>query len=185
MLLHGLCLIAVSGWCSLVEVFGPPLLQNTEHKLSRCGTWLRCPKACGILPDPVSPALAGGFLTTGPPGNYQGFIQAASVMSNSSATLRTSSLPGSSVWGILQARILGVGCHFLLQGVFPTQGSNLCLLHCRWILYCWTTREAPSDFPMNIKIGRCCSVKMSLWNRNLFAVKHYRTWLKSFILISI
>ena len=32
----------------------------------------------------------------------------------------------------------GVGCHFLLQGIFPTQGSNsclLCLLHCRWILY--------------------------------------------------
>ena len=23
----------------------------------------------------------------------------------------------------------GVGCHVLLQGVFPTQGSNLCLLH--------------------------------------------------------
>ena len=22
----------------------------------------------------------------------------------------------------------GVGCHFLLQGIFPTQGSNLCLL---------------------------------------------------------
>ena len=32
----------------------------------------------------------------------------------------------------------GVGCHFLLQGVFPTQGSHLhllCLLHCRQILY--------------------------------------------------
>ena len=32
----------------------------------------------------------------------------------------------------------GVGCCFLLQGIFPTQGSNLtllCLLHCRWILY--------------------------------------------------
>ena len=25
----------------------------------------------------------------------------------------------------------GVGRHFLLQGVFLTQGSNLCLLHCR------------------------------------------------------
>ena len=25
----------------------------------------------------------------------------------------------------------GVGCHFLLQGIFPTQGSNLGLLHCR------------------------------------------------------
>ena len=23
----------------------------------------------------------------------------------------------------------GVGCHFLLQGIFPTQGLNLCLLH--------------------------------------------------------
>ena len=37
--------------------------------------------------------------------------------------------PGSSVHGILQARILG--CHALLQGIFPTQGLNawlLCLL---------------------------------------------------------
>jgi len=25
----------------------------------------------------------------------------------------------------------GVGCHFLLRGIFPTQGSNQCLLHCR------------------------------------------------------
>ena len=30
----------------------------------------------------------------------------------------------------------GVGCHFLLQGICPTQGSNLVLLHCRQILYC-------------------------------------------------
>ena len=35
----------------------------------------------------------------------------------------------------------GVGCHFLLQGVFLTQGLNLCLLH-RQILYHWATREA-------------------------------------------
>ena len=28
----------------------------------------------------------------------------------------------------------GVHCHFLLQGIIPTQGSNQCLLHCRWIL---------------------------------------------------
>ena len=26
----------------------------------------------------------------------------------------------------------GVGCHFLLQGIFPTQGLNLGLLYCRW-----------------------------------------------------
>ena len=29
----------------------------------------------------------------------------------------------------------GVGCHFLLQGIFPTQGLNLGLLHCRQIVY--------------------------------------------------
>ena len=34
---------------------------------------------------------------------------------------------GSSLHGILQDT--AVGCHFLLQGMFPTQGSNLCLLH--------------------------------------------------------
>ena len=27
----------------------------------------------------------------------------------------------------------GVGCHFLLQGIFPTQGLNLGLLHWKWI----------------------------------------------------
>ena len=41
--------------------------------------------------------------------------------------------PGSSVHGILQARILGWVA--LLQGIFPTQGLNPCLLHCRQILY--------------------------------------------------
>ena len=29
----------------------------------------------------------------------------------------------------------GVGCHSLLQGIFLTQGSNPCPLHCRQILY--------------------------------------------------
>ena len=28
-----------------------------------------------------------------------------------------------------------MGCHSLLQGIFPTQGLNLGLPHCRWILY--------------------------------------------------
>ena len=39
------------------------------------------------------------------------------------------SLPGSSVHGDFQARILEVGCHVLLQGIFPTQGSNPPFLH--------------------------------------------------------
>ena len=38
-------------------------------------------------------------------------------------------MPGSSVYGVFQAKNTGVDCHFLLQGIFPDQGSNLCLLH--------------------------------------------------------
>ena len=41
--------------------------------------------------------------------------------------------PGSSVHGILQARILK--CVAMPSSRGSTQGSNLCLLHCRWILY--------------------------------------------------
>ena len=38
--------------------------------------------------------------------------------------------PGSSVHGILKARVLlFVGCHFLLQRIFLTQGSNPHLLY--------------------------------------------------------
>ena len=35
----------------------------------------------------------------------------------------------------------GMGCHFLLQGIFPTQGSNLGLLHCSGFFPIWATRE--------------------------------------------
>ena len=36
----------------------------------------------------------------------------------------------------------GVGCHFLLQGIFPTQGSNPSLPHCMLFLYLWDIKEA-------------------------------------------
>ena len=38
------------------------------------------------------------------------------------------------LWNFL-GKSTGVGCHFLLQGIFPTQGSNLGLQHCRQMLY--------------------------------------------------
>ena len=39
-----------------------------------------------------------------------------------------------------------MGCHFLFQGIFPTQGWNthLLLLHCGQILYHWATPGKPS-----------------------------------------
>ena len=38
-----------------------------------------------------------------------------------------------------------VGCHFLLQEIFPTQGLNLDLLHCRQTLYCLSHQGSPGS----------------------------------------
>ena len=57
-------------------------------------------------------------------------------------------------WGSLD-KDTWVGCHFLLQGIFPSQESNQCLpylLHCRRILYYWATREA---WLINKHMERC------------------------------
>ena len=45
------------------------------------------------------------------------------------------SLTGCSVPVVSQVKSTGVGCHFLLQGIFPTQGSNPRLLH--WQVNSW------------------------------------------------
>ena len=50
--------------------------------------------------------------------------------------------PGSSVHGILQARILE-WVATVLQGIFLTQGSNPGLLHCRQILYYLNHQGSP------------------------------------------
>ena len=42
---------------------------------------------------------------------------------------------GPSVHGDAPCKNTGVGCHALLQGIFPTQGSNPGLPHCGRILY--------------------------------------------------
>ena len=44
-------------------------------------------------------------------------------------------LPGSSCPWDSPGKTTGVGSHALLQGIFPTQGSNPGLPHCRRILY--------------------------------------------------
>ena len=42
-----------------------------------------------------------------------------------------------------QGKTTGVGCHFLLQGIFPTQGSNPGLSHCRQTLYLLSHQRSP------------------------------------------
>ena len=53
------------------------------------------------------------------------------------------SLPGSSVHGDSPGNNTGVGYHALLQGIFPTQGLNPGLLHCRQILYNLSHQGSP------------------------------------------
>ena len=72
---------------------------------------------------------------THPPIHVKWSLYAHSVVSDS-ATPWTAARQAPLSMGILQARILeGVGCHALLQGIFPTQGSNPGSPHCRQILY--------------------------------------------------
>ena len=54
------------------------------------------------------------------------------------------SLPGSSVHGDSPGKNTAVGCHTLLQGIFPTQGSNPGFPHCRQILYHLSHQRSPT-----------------------------------------
>ena len=61
-----------------------------------------------------------------------------------------------------------VGSHSLLQGIFPTQGSNphlLCLLHCWWILHLLNHQEnLRSDLVIIVseKSGHCLDQVMKV-----------------------
>ena len=84
--------------------------------------------------------IAGRFFTAEPPGkpNFKNESESRSVVSDS---LRFHEL--YSPWNSL-GESTGVGSLSLLQGIFPTQGSNPGLLYCRQILYHWPIREAPN-----------------------------------------
>ena len=45
----------------------------------------------------------------------------------------------------------GVGCHSRLQGIFPTQGSNPSLLHCRQILCQLSYQGYKHNDPLNVE----------------------------------
>ena len=62
------------------------------------------------------------------------------------------SLSSSFVHGDSPGKNTGVGCHTLLQGIFPAQGSNLGLQHFRKILHHLSHQESPLQwwFMLNI-----------------------------------
>ena len=54
------------------------------------------------------------------------------------------SQPGSPVHRIFPGKNIGMGCHFLLQGIFPTQVFNPGLLHFKQILYLLSYQRSPT-----------------------------------------
>ena len=94
----------------------------------------------------------------------------------------------------------GVGCHFLLQGIFPTQGSNLSLLHCSQILYSlshqgatWSSENMTGSLQIlswwflgNISLNcfsLCVKFKMLYLYRDMISkglLENYLFWLHSF-----
>ena len=68
------------------------------------------------------------------------------------------SLSGSPVHGYSPGKNAGVDCHALIQGLFPTQGSNPGFTRCRWILYWPSHQILPIFFYLSWKC--CCYFKV-------------------------
>ena len=58
--------------------------------------------------------------------------------------------PGSSVHGDSPGKNTGVGSQALLQEIFPTQGLNPGLLHCRQMLYPLSNQGRPSEREVDV-----------------------------------
>ena len=85
---------------------------------------------------------------------------------------------GSSVHRDSPGKNIGVGCHTLLWCIFLTQGSNLPLLHCSWILYPWALGSPKNQlyFNKNKKHLRCwpsVHVRMACYHFSLTKVILY------------
>ena len=70
------------------------------------------------------------------------FEQESEVKWKSPSCVQLFVTPWTSPWDSL-GKNTGVGSHSLLQGIFPMQGLNPSLLHCRWILYQLSHKGSP------------------------------------------
>ena len=70
-------------------------------------------------------------------------------------TVQPTSLPWP--WDDFPGKNTGVGCHSLLQGIFPIQELNLGLLYCRQILYHLSHQGSP---PLKLQIPKYYELRM-------------------------
>ena len=69
--------------------------------------------------------------------------------------------PGFSIHGDSPGKTIGMGCHALLQGIFPTQRLNPGLPHCMWILQYLSHQGSPG--------------REGIWSKDCFV---QRSWFK-------
>ena len=73
---------------------------------------------------------------------------------------------GSSVHGDSPSKHTRVGCHALLQSIFPTQGSNPGFPHCRQILYQLSHKWSPRILEWALCLFSSLSLLQPVWLRN-------------------
>ena len=117
---------------------GPRKSENHQHRIGErkgegereeVGIWQRAPSGlswCNIMTALPRWWDGGGELR----GRFKREAHACVL----SATPRTVACQAPCPWNS-SSKNTGVHWHSLLQRIFPTQGSNTGLPHCRWILY--------------------------------------------------
>ena len=132
----------------------------------------------GIGPEsPASPALAGRFFTTGPPGKPVYVCVCVCVcvklkVKAAQLSLTFCNYVDYSPWNP-PGQNTGVGSLSLLQGIFPTQGSYSGLPHYRRILYQLSHKGSPRILEW---VAHPFS-RGSAWPRNWTGVSCHCRWI--------
>ena len=99
-------------------------------------------------------------------------IPACYLVSKSYPTLLTPWIVATKLlcpWDFL-GKNTRVGCHFLLQEIFSTQGSNLCLLLGRHLLH-WQADSLPLSHQ---QVHMYLNKQIKIWNDTIFLVIAFR-----------
>ena len=115
---------------------------------SRQDNWsgMPCPLPTDLPNPEIEPTsafiscIAGCFFTADPPEAHHlkvSYHKMKVKSESESCSVVSNSLQSHGLYSLWNSpgQNTGVGSLSLLQGVFPTQGLNPGLLHCRWILY--------------------------------------------------